>query len=171
MRQNIIETIVGFFIIATAAFFLAFAYKTAGTSNNDEGYTLKAKFQSAEGIIEGSDIMLAGIKIGTVQKLRLDHESFLAVMEMNIDKDIKIPKDSQAAIVSSGFLGGKFVSISPGGDNDDLQNQDQIKFTQSSVNMEALIGKFMYSYSSNSNTNSGGGSGSGNIGINNTNNK
>lgn len=156
MQQNIIETIVGFLIIAIATVFLVFAYKTAGTSKHEEGYSLQAKFQSAEGIIEGSDIMLAGIKIGAVKKLTLDHDTFFAVMEMSIDKGVKLPKDSQAAIVSSGFLGGKFVSIAPGGDNEDLQNNDQIKFTQSSVNMEALIGKFMYSYGNNSSSGNSG---------------
>lgn len=150
MQQNIIETIVGFLIITIATVFFIFAYRTAGAEKHESGYTLEAKFQSAEGIIEGSDIMLAGIKIGKVQKLSLDHDTFFAIMEMNIDKGVKLPKDSQAAIVSSGFLGGKFVSIAPGGDSDDLQDHDQIKFTQSSVNMEALIGKFMYSYGNNS---------------------
>lgn len=151
MQQNIIETIVGFFIITIAVVFFVFAYKTAGAEGPESGYTLAAKFQSAEGINEGSDIRLAGIKIGKVQKLTLDRETFFAMMEMNIDKGVKLPKDSQAAIVSSGFLGGKFVSIVPGGDADDLQDHDQIQFTQSSVNMEALIGKFMYSYGNNNN--------------------
>jgi phospholipid/cholesterol/gamma-HCH transport system substrate-binding protein len=151
MKQNIIEVAVGFIVIIVAITFLAFAYNRDG-GEVDEGYTLQARFQNAEGIVTGSDIMLAGIKIGDVKKLTLDRESFFAIMQMNIRKDVRLPKDSQAAIVSSGFLGGKFVSIVPGGDTEDFKDGDQIKFTQSSVNMESLIGKFMYSFGNNSST-------------------
>lgn len=153
MKQNIIEIAVGFIVIIVAVTFLAFAYNRDG-GEVDDGYILQARFQNAEGIVTGSDIMLAGIKIGDVKTLTLDRESFFAIMQMSIKKDIKLPKDSQAAIVSSGFLGGKFVSIVPGGDTEDFKDGDQIKFTQSSVNMESLIGKFMYSFGNNSSTSS-----------------
>lgn len=153
MKQNIIEIIVGFIILIIAAMFLIYAYNRSG-QDVDTGYTLEARFQNAEGIVTGSDIMLAGIKIGDVKNLTLDRENFYAVMQMSINKDIKLPKDSQAAIVSSGFLGGKFVAIIPGGDTEDFKDGDQIKFTQSSVNMESLIGKFMYSFGNNNNSSS-----------------
>ncbi|MES2215176.1 MAG: outer membrane lipid asymmetry maintenance protein MlaD [Pseudomonadota bacterium] len=148
MNQNIIETMIGFIVLGIALTFFVFAYTTGGNTNSHKGYTLKANFQSAEGIVPGSDIMVAGIKIGSVTKLTLNRDTFFAMMEMSINDDIKLPTDSQAAIVSSGFLGGKFVSIVPGGDSEDLKHNDQIKLTQSSVNMESLIGKFMYSYGS-----------------------
>jgi phospholipid/cholesterol/gamma-HCH transport system substrate-binding protein len=148
MRQNIIETIIGFIVIGVALMFFMFTYTTKDSSGNDDGYLLKASFQNAEGIVKGSDVMIAGIKIGSVAKLTLDRDTFFAMMEMTINKDVKLPTDSQAAIVSSGFLGSKFVAIVPGGDSTDLKNADQIKHTQSSVNMEALIGKFMYSFGS-----------------------
>ncbi len=151
MRQNIIETVIGFIVIIIALIFLIFAYATGGRTITEDVYELQAKFQSAEGVGPGSDIMLAGIRIGEVAGLTLDRENFFAIMRMSINKDIKLPTDSQAAIVSSGFLGGKFVSIVPGGDTADLKDGDQIKLTQSSVNMEALIGKFMYSYGNSSN--------------------
>ena len=148
MRQNIIETIIGFIVLGIALTFFAFAYTTGNSSSKDSGYTLKANFQNAEGIVQGSDVEVAGIKIGSVTSLTLDRNTFYAIMEIKVRDDIKLPTDSQAAIVSSGFLGGKFVSIVPGGDSTDLQHGDQIKLTQSSVNMEALIGKFMYSFGS-----------------------
>ena len=151
MKQNIVEIIIGFVVLIAATVFLLFVYTVGNSAHGDDGYTIEAKFQNAEGIIVGSDVMLAGIKIGSVKSLTLDRETFFAIMKISISKTIKLPKDSQAAIVSSGFLGGKFVSISPGGDVADLKDGDQIKFTQSSVNMEALIGKFMYSYSGSNN--------------------
>lgn len=149
MKQNILETIVGFIIIIIGATFLIFAYGTGKLSHNQsKGYVVKARFENAEGIISGSNVMLAGIKIGVVESLNLDKKAFLAVLHLRIDPDIKLPIDSQAQVVTSGFLGGKFISISPGTAEEDLAADSQIIHTQSSVNIEALIGKLMYSFGS-----------------------
>ena len=156
MRQNIIETIIGFAILVIAGWFFVYAYNTNRMNANSDGYILTARFQNAEGIVIGSDIMTAGIKIGEVSDMTLDRNTFFAVMKLKINKGIQIPKDSQAAIVSSGFLGGKFVAIAPGASDEDLKDKDTITFTQSSVNIESLIGKFMYSYGSNSSNTSSG---------------
>ena len=150
MKQNIIETMIGFVILTIAGWFFIYAYNTNRMNANSEGYILTARFQNAEGIVIGSDIMTAGIKIGEVVDMTLDRNTFFAVMKLKINKGIQIPKDSQAAVVSSGFLGGKFVAIAPGASDVDLKDQDTITFTQSSVNIESLIGKFMYSYGSSS---------------------
>lgn len=149
MKQNIIETIIGFVVIITSLVFLAFAYKSSSPSSNEAGgYKIIARFQNAEGIIDGSDIMLAGIKIGSVESLNLDTNSFLAILNLRINPHVKLPKDSQASVVTSGFLGNKFISITPGSSDEELANNDQIKYTQSSVNIEALLGKLMYSFGS-----------------------
>lgn len=145
MRQNIIETLVGFLVLGIAAIFFMFAYKTGGGKTEHGGYTIKANFQSVDGIIVGSDVMIAGIKIGEVSELKLDHDSFMAKMQLSINKDVKLPTDSQAIVASSGLLGGKYILIAPGADETNLKNNDQIKMTQSSVNLESLIGKLIYS--------------------------
>jgi len=149
MRQNVIETILGMIILAVAVWFFAYAYNTNRMNNDTDGYIVTARFQNAEGIVIGSDIMTAGIKIGEVWDMTLDRNSFFAIVKLKINKGIQLPKDSQASVVSSGFLGGKFVAIAPGASDDDLKDNDVIKFTQSSVNIEALIGKFMYSFGGN----------------------
>ena len=148
MTQNIVETILGFFIIIIALVFLAFAYNKAGDSSDlDNSYPIKARFQNAEGIFEGSDVMLAGIKIGFVETLTLDKTNFFAVIKFRINNDIKLPKDTQASISTSGFLGGKFISLTPGASDEELSMNDEIKHTQSSLNIETLISKLMYSIS------------------------
>lgn len=152
MKQNIIETVIGFLIIVIATWFFIYAYNTNSMNDDGKGYILNASFQNAEGIVIGSDVMTAGIKIGEVEDMTLDRNTFFAVMKLKIYEGIQVPKDSQAAIVSSGFLGGKFVSIVPGASDFDLNNGDTITFTQSSVNIESLIGKFMYSYGSGAST-------------------
>lgn len=148
MKQNIIETVVGFIVITIALVFFSFAYNKGSSSTNNDGYAIKANFQSVEGIMIGSDVMIAGIKIGEVKSLVLDDESFMAKMVLSINKNIKLPVDSQAIVASAGLLGGKYIMITPGADEETLKDSDQIKMTQSSVNLESLIGKLIYSISS-----------------------
>lgn len=146
MKQDYIETIIGFIVIAITIFFLSFAFKTGHQSKNGNSYSLNATFQNAEGIVPGSDIMLAGIKVGSVEKLTLDKNSFSAILTMRINNDIKLPQDTSAGVTTSGFLGSKFIALNPGAADEELKNGDQIKYTQSSINIEALLGKFMYSF-------------------------
>ncbi|NDB86685.1 MAG: outer membrane lipid asymmetry maintenance protein MlaD [Alphaproteobacteria bacterium] len=150
MKQNLTETIVGFAVIFIACFFLIFAYKQ-NRSDVTEEYMIKAKFENVEGIIKGSDIQIAGIIVGRVLDMKLDPETYSAILTLTLTKDIKIPVDSRASVTSAGLLGGKYISITPGGDDENIKEGGQIKYTQSSMNLEALIGKFMYS--------GGGGSG------------
>ncbi len=145
MKQNVIETIIGFIVLIVALAFFAYAYQSSGKGDSVKGYNLKATFQSAEGIVKGSDIMIAGIKVGSVEDLSLEKESYLAQLTLKIQEDILIPKDSVAAIVSQGLLGGKYIMIMPGAEDENLKNNQTIENTQSSINLESLIGKFMYS--------------------------
>lgn len=146
MKKSIFETLVGFIVIIIAIVFAVYALSigVGGRDTDSNGYTLTAKFQNAEGIYVGSNVMLAGVRIGSVDTLSLDNATFTVVVQLRIDDDIKLPKDSQAAIISSGMIGNKFISISPGGDDDVLNNGDTIAYTQSSLNLESLVDKFIY---------------------------
>lgn len=146
MRQNVIETAIGFAILIIATWFLFYAFKTNRMNSTEDGYMVTARFQNAEGIYNGSDIMLAGIKVGEVENMVLDRESFYAVMALRIYNSFQLPIDSEASIVSSGFLGSKFISVIPGIEEEDLKDGDSVYRTHSSVNLESLIGKFMYNF-------------------------
>ena len=146
MKQNILETIIGFLTIITSLAFIIFAYNKLGKSSDDKNsYPITAHFQNVEGIFKGSDVMLSGIKVGSVEKLVLDKASFLAIITFRISNDVKLPKDTQAAIVTNGVLGNKFISLVPGAADEELAANDEIKHTQSSLNIESIISKFMYS--------------------------
>lgn len=144
MQKNIVETLVGAVILIIAAVFFIFAYNGSGM-RMESGYIIKANFSNAAGIALGSDVRIGGIKIGTVSDLSLDSNTYEAVVSMQIRDKTKLPKDSSAAIASSGLLGEKFIQITPGGDDKMLANGDKIEFTQSAVNLEEMIGKFMFS--------------------------
>ena len=148
MKQNIIETIIGFAVLIIAFLFLIFAYKTGSSMTNAKGYQLTASFQSAEGISVGSDVMISGIKIGNVKKIFLDPTSYFATVYLNVNENVKIPKDSKAQVVTSGLLVGKYIAIVPGNDNDDLTPNEEIKYTQSAINIESLINKIVSSFGS-----------------------
>ncbi|ALA62168.1 outer membrane lipid asymmetry maintenance protein MlaD [Rickettsia amblyommatis] len=148
MQQNIIETIIGFVVLIIALLFLIFAYKTGSSITSSKGYQVTAHFQSVEGIAVGSDVMISGIKIGSVKKITLDPNSFYASVYLNINDDVKIPKDSKAQVVTSGLLGGKYISIIPGNDDENLVANEEIKYTQSAINIESLINKIVSSFGS-----------------------
>ena len=143
MKQNSFETIVGFIVIGVAIIFGTYAYQVSGSGHHSDGYIINATFQNSEGIVKGSDVMIAGITIGKVEDLILNPDSFLADTKLRVNKDLKIPKDSSASIVSSGLLGGKYIVISPGGDDENLANEEKIKYTNSAINFESLLNKFM----------------------------
>ncbi|MCC8483589.1 MAG: outer membrane lipid asymmetry maintenance protein MlaD [Rickettsia endosymbiont of Labidopullus appendiculatus] len=146
MKQNVIETLVGFIVILVAIGFFIFAYKIGNSSRVESGYILKANFQNAEGIVKGSDVMLAGVKIGSVIDITLDKTSFFALLTICINNDIKLPKDTSIAIVTGGILGNRYISVTPGSSEENLAIGEQIKYTQSAVNIESLIGKLIYSF-------------------------
>jgi phospholipid/cholesterol/gamma-HCH transport system substrate-binding protein len=144
MANNAIETVMGAVVLAVASGFLYFAY-----SNSDvkpiEGYALTASFTNISGISPGSAVRVGGIKIGVVEALDLDPKSYQAIAKLRIGDNVKLPRDSSAAVQSSGLLGDKFVALEPGGEDENLKNGEKIAFTQPSVSLEEMIGKFVFS--------------------------
>lgn len=148
MKQGTFETLIGFLVIIIAFVFFIFAYTTSGYSNHVSGYNLIADFQNIDGISKGSDVKMAGIKIGVVEDIALEEESYYAILKLKIRNDIQIPEDSNAIISTSGLVGNKFVKINPGSSDDNFKNGGKIRFTQSTMNIEDLVSKLVYSMTS-----------------------
>lgn len=144
MSNHMLETIMGAVVLVIAAFFLNFAYQSSNVKSV-HGYAITANFTNLTGIGIGSDIRVGGIKVGVVEKLELNKKSFAAIAHMRIDGSVELPKDSSAAVQSAGLLGEKFIALEPGGDEENLKEGDTITFTQASVSLEELIGKFVFS--------------------------
>lgn len=144
MSNNAIETVMGGVVLAAAAGFLYFAYDKSNVKPVS-GYALTASFSNISGISAGSPVRIGGIKVGVVEDLALNKENYQAVAKVRIEDGIKIPRDSSAAVQSTGLIGEKFMSIEPGGDEDSLKDGEKIAFTQPSVNLEEMIGKFVFS--------------------------
>jgi len=144
MRRNTIETVLGGVVIVVAGFFLVFAYTSADLRRVD-GYEVTANFSSVGGLQSGSDVRISGVKVGTVTSQTLDPSSYLAVVHMSIDPSIKLPKDTVAVIASESLLGGKYMSLQPGGDPDEIKPGGRIDFTQSTPGLEQLLGQVIFS--------------------------
>lgn len=150
MRNNLFEAIVGTFVLLTAIYFFVFSFKQSDISTKDS-YQISAEFDNIGDISNGSDVKISGVKIGTVDSQILNSQNYRAKVILNINDDIKLPSDSSAKIVSASLLGGKFIAIEPGADEENLEDGDVMIFTQSSINFEELLGKFIFGSKDNKN--------------------
>jgi phospholipid/cholesterol/gamma-HCH transport system substrate-binding protein len=141
MKGNLFEALIGAVVLAVAAFFLVFAFSTTDVGAVD-GYEVTATFDRVDGVNAGADVRMSGIKIGSVTKLELDPQTFLAKATLNISSSVELPNDSSAEITTEGLLGGKYMAIVPGGAEDVIAPGGRIQFTQSSLSLEGLIGRF-----------------------------
>ena len=144
MSRNYVETLLGAAVLAVALGFLAWAYGRSD-AGDPGGYTLRAKFDRVNGLENGGDVRISGIKVGRVLGQELDPQTFRAEVTFSVRNGVELPADSSAAIVSSGLLGGKYLSVVPGGEEEILADGGEIKLTQSSVNLEDLIGRYIFS--------------------------
>jgi phospholipid/cholesterol/gamma-HCH transport system substrate-binding protein len=140
----LLESSVGFVVLVVASVFFYFAYSYSAKSISS-GYVISASFDRIDGVGLGSDVKIGGVKVGSVSKITLSSETYLVTVEMRLDKTVKIPRDTAAAITSEGLIGGKIVSLIPGGDKIMLKAGETLAYTQGSVSLESLIGKMMFS--------------------------
>ena len=144
MNKNIIETVMGAVVLVVALGFVGFVFQTTSVERID-GYQVTAQFDDASGLIAGTDVRLAGVKVGTVASQRLDAELFTAVITLNVDNSIKLPADTSARIISDGLLGGNYVALEPGGDEEIIPPGGEILYTQGAINVVDLLGRFIFS--------------------------
>ena len=153
-RHGALEVVTGAAVLVVAAGFLAYAVAHSGRSVSS-GYTLQARFEHIDGLAPGSDVRIAGVKVGTVISEQIDPKTFQAVVSLTVRDDVQLPKDSSAEITSESLLGGKYISLSPGGEEAILKPGQTITITQSSISLEQLLGKFIFSVTSLNSAKSG----------------
>ena len=137
------EATVGAAVVAVAIGFLVYANQYASFGQDSAGYPLTASFRSIEGVSVGTDVRLAGVKIGTVTDISLNAETFRADAEFTLANGVELPDDSAVVISSEGLLGGNFVEILPGGSPFNLAAGDEIEDTQGAVSLISLLLKFV----------------------------
>lgn len=143
MAENKLEILAGALVVAAAAGFFAYAGQSAGMGSTDGTYPLKASFRSVQGITAGSDVKLAGVKVGTITSLTLNPTTYFADVVIEVDKAVLLPTDSAILISSEGLLGGNFVELMPGGAEENLAPGGEIEDTQGAVSLVSLLMKFV----------------------------
>lgn len=143
MAENTTEVLVGGAVLAAAIGFVVYAGQATGLSKSDSGYPLTASFRSLEGVQLGTDVRLAGVKIGTVTDVDLNPETYRADTEFTVRDGIRIPDDSAVVVSSEGLLGGNFVEIVPGGSPFYFEPGQEMEDTQGAVSLISLLLKFV----------------------------
>jgi len=135
------NTVVGGAVMLVLALVFALSYggKDLSAKANVGTYPVTAVFNRVDGLFEGDEVLLGGIRIGTVGVQRLD-KNFRAVVTLEIDSAIKLPIDSAAAIHTDGLFGSKFVVFEPGVEEQFMVSGDDVQYTQGSVIVGELLG-------------------------------
>ena len=142
MHRSAIETVIGAVVLIVAAMFLYFTY-SSGYQHAD-GYQVTAKFNRIDGLALGSEVRLSGIKVGRVIGEKLDPDTYLAIVDLSVDRGIKLPVDTTAKITSDSLLGSYYIALEPGADDKLIPDGGQIVATQDPINIGDLIGRYIF---------------------------
>jgi phospholipid/cholesterol/gamma-HCH transport system substrate-binding protein len=137
------ETGIGALVLAAAASFLVYALAHAGGFGGAHGYEVSAKFGEVGALAPGSDVRVAGVKVGTVSRIDLDPKTYMAKASMIIDSNIQLPTDSTVKITQDSLLGGEHLAIEPGGSLDNMKAGSQFQNVQGAVDLFGLIGQVL----------------------------
>ncbi|WP_296749823.1 outer membrane lipid asymmetry maintenance protein MlaD [Thiobacillus sp.] len=146
MNKTVLDLWVGLFVIAgiAALLFLALKVGSMSTVNTSDSYEVVARFENIGGLKPRAPVKSAGVVVGRVADIRFDNETYEAAVTLRVDKRYAFPKDTTAAIMTSGLLGEQYIGLEAGGDSSKLKDKDRILITQDAVVLENLIGHFIY---------------------------
>ncbi|GAN59693.1 outer membrane lipid asymmetry maintenance protein MlaD [Acetobacter cibinongensis] len=144
-RRNMAELITGVVVLLGLVLMLVAAIVGEGRKTDSTGYPLHASFAHIDGLGVGSDVRLAGVTVGQVTDERVNPATYKAEVTFTVRPDIKLPTDSAAIITSDSLLGGKYIALSPGGDETNLKPGAALNQTQGAISLEQLLSKFIFS--------------------------
>ena len=144
MQSNMLEAVMGAIVLLTAVAFVSLAYEAANIRGTD-GYELEAEFGATGGLSVGDDVRISGIKVGRISRQELDPVTYAARIVMSLDERIRIPADSSARITAASLLGGNYLELIPGADEDMMKPGEVIYDTRDPVSLTDLLGKAVFS--------------------------
>jgi phospholipid/cholesterol/gamma-HCH transport system substrate-binding protein len=144
MNRSIIETVLGAGVLVVAVIFLVFSYSSANVQPVT-GYMISADFSGTGGLKTGDDVTISGVKVGSVARIELDSETYLAKVHISMDQSVKLPLDTAAMISSESIMGGKYLALEPGAEEDTIPPGGRVPYTQAPQNLEQLLGQFIFS--------------------------
>lgn len=147
MRSKRTELFVGCFIVLGILAFVYLAVQVSGLafSGKKDTYQIVARFDDIGGLTNRAKVTIAGVEVGSVESIEFDKELYMGLVTMNIDSNVaNIPVDSSIAILTSGLLGEKYLGISIGAEDENLEDGSEIYDTQSALVLETLISQFLF---------------------------
>jgi phospholipid/cholesterol/gamma-HCH transport system substrate-binding protein len=145
MKRSSIDLGVGFFVLIGL---LCVGYLTIKLGKmewlGENHYMLNARFESVSGLKAGAEVDLAGVQIGQVDSIHLDNERQMALVRLKIQNGVKLSQDVIASVKTAGLIGDKYINISPGGSDEKLKPDDTIEETESALDIEELISKYVF---------------------------
>ncbi len=142
MRESLFETLVGLAVVVVAGFFLVFSLSQQSGAATGDNYAVSANFGRVDGIAPGTDVRIAGVKVGSVTHVDVDPKTLKANVKMNVRRDILLPVDSTAQVQSDSLLGGSYIYVLAGGDPDQNLPTDGtgvFDYTRGSVDILSLL--------------------------------
>lgn len=142
-----VEIIVGVFVAIGLGALLLLCLQVSGFSAEDiDGYRVSARFSNVGQLQSGAPVRMSGVKVGVVRDVTIDHESFNAVVTMEIDDRYdRIPIDTSASIYTSGLLGEQYAALLAGGEEEFLKDGDDLEFTSGAIVLEEIVGSLLFS--------------------------
>jgi phospholipid/cholesterol/gamma-HCH transport system substrate-binding protein len=144
MKDNAVETAIGAVVILIAAAFFIFVYSTTDKATGSSGYRVTAEFDNIGAVNVGTDVRMAGIKVGSVVAQELDPETYQARLTLAIDPKLKLADDTTAKVSSEGILGAPYISLEPGGSETFIADGGQIEITQGAIDLWKLVSEAMF---------------------------
>lgn len=144
MQKNYIESFLGLCIVILTGALLWVFFEKNDVRTNEDLLSVTAYFQSVAGVSKGTDVKLGGVKVGRILDVKLDPESLTPLLVIGLNKAYKIPKDSSFAVKSEGIMGGKFISIEIGPDEDSVSEGQIFYNNQSSLDLESIISQVVF---------------------------
>lgn len=139
MRESLFETLIGLAVVAVAGFFLVFSLSQRSDASTGDSYELIAKFDRADGVSPGTDVRVAGVKVGAVRSVTLDQKTYKAEAVLSIKNGVQIPEESAAQIQSDSLLGGSYIHVQISGMPDNMKPGDKFEYTRGSMDILGVL--------------------------------
>jgi phospholipid/cholesterol/gamma-HCH transport system substrate-binding protein len=144
-KQQAMETTVGIFL-AVGLFCIGYMAVKLGdfSLRSNTTYPLFARFTSVTGLRVGSPVYMWGVKVGTAERLTMDQENQRVVVELRLQKDVKVYDDAIVAVKTEGLIGDKYLALDPGGAGTLLAPGGTVTETLPAVEISDLISRYAF---------------------------
>jgi phospholipid/cholesterol/gamma-HCH transport system substrate-binding protein len=149
-RMRFVEFLVGLFILIAIVAFVFLAFKVSGLTSysSSDSYQITASFQNIGDLKVRAPVTIAGVSIGEITDIKLNPQTYEAIVTMQIKSAAKIPEDSTANIFTAGLIGSNYISITPGFSETILKNGQRLQRTNQAMILQNIIGQLLYSFKS-----------------------